>query len=190
MKENYSDKKLLELVSSGDMPAFEIIYNRYSKDMFIFAMNVFKKKEVCEDIIQNVFISFWTKREETTISNLKPYLFQAVKFQIFNHLRNQKISTEDLTRFNLVDLSMNISQKIEFNELELIIKEEVDKLPNRCQQIFVLSRYQHKSNKEIALELDISIQAVKNQISKAIRAIKENLTSEEVVFYSLLINFL
>ena len=189
MTEEHNDRELLEQLALGNELAFEKIYVNYSKDMFLYAMNVLKKKEVCEDIVQNVFITVWSKRKEVKIENLKPYLFQSVRYQIFNHLRNQKISNEDLTRVNIIDLSMNISQKLEFDELEELIKNQVKKLPTRCQEIFVLSRYQHKSNKEIAMELDISIQAVKNQISKALGAIRKNLSSEELVFYFLLFMF-
>lgn len=187
MLRNISDTELLNKISQDDALAFEEIYSRYSKRMFLYAINIFKKKEVCEDIIQNVFVDFWTKRNTTKVSNVKAYLFQSVKYQIFNQLRNQKLSDEDLTRLNLIDASMNIVQKLEFNELQALIDKEVAKLPKRCQQIFCLSRYEQKSNKEIAKELDISIQAVKNQISKALKTIRQNLNPEEVVFYSLLI---
>ena len=187
MLRNVSDIELLKRISKDDALAFEEIYLRYSKRMFLYAMNIFKKREVCEDIIQNVFTDIWSKRKEAKVLNLKAYLFQSVKYQIFNQIRNQKISDEDLTRLNLIDASMNITQKLEFNELQELINVEVKKLPKRCQQIFRLSRYEQKSNKEIAMELDISIQAVKNQISKALRTIRQNLNPEEIVFYSLVI---
>lgn len=189
MLRNISDNELLKRVSSDDALAFEELYSRYSKRMFLYAMNIFKKREACEDIIQNVFIDFWSKRKTTKVLHVKAYLFQSVKYQIFNQLRNQKMSDEDLTRLNLIDASMNIVQKLEFNELQELIDKEVAKLPKRCKQIFCLSRYEQKSNKEIAKELDISIQAVKNQISKALRTIRQNLNPEEIVFYSLLIGF-
>ncbi len=187
-KKKSDDIELLEEMVLDNVLAFEEIYNRYSKNMFFYALNILNKKEVCEDIIQNVFIDFWSKRKDTKITNLKSYLFQSVKYQVFNYLRNKKISNEDLTRLNIVDISMNISQKMEFQELEELINLQVTKLPSRCQQIFILSRYNHKSNKEIALELGISIQAVKNQISKAIGYIRQNLVSEEAIYYFILLS--
>lgn len=186
MLKNTSDLKLLEMLASDNVSAFEEIYNRYSKNMFFYAMNIFKKKDVCEDLIQNVFTDFWVKRKEVKITNLKSYLFQSVKFQIFNHIRNQKISSEDLSRLHIIDISANLTQKIEFDELQKIINDQITRLPERCKLIFMLSRYEQKSNKEIASQLGISIQAVKNQISKAIKKIRKNLSSEEVVFYFLL----
>ncbi|RKR13170.1 RNA polymerase sigma-70 factor (ECF subfamily) [Maribacter vaceletii] len=190
MTKNLPDNIILEKVISGDTIAFKEIYDRYSKDMFYYAFKILNNKEVCEDIIQNIFIDFWSKRNTSDIKKLKPYLFQSVKYQIFNHIRNKKISNEDLTRLNLIDVSLNISQRMEYLELEELIKEIIEQhLPNRCRQIFILSRFEHKSNQEIANELGITIQAVKNQISKGIQKIKLSLQSEEVVLHIFLIYF-
>ncbi len=190
MSKSLSDNVILELVINGNSDAFREVYDKYSKSMFLYAFKILNNKEACEDIIQNIFIDFWSKRKTNTIKNLKAYLFQSVKYQIFNHIRNKKISSEDLTRLNLIDVSLNVSQKMEYLELEELIKDIVNKqLPKRCQQIFILSRFEHKSNKEIANELGITIQAVKNQISKGIQKIKLTLQSEEVILYSFLLFF-
>ncbi|WP_299535513.1 RNA polymerase sigma-70 factor [Ulvibacterium sp.] len=182
-------QELLRRIASDDVDAFEEIYKTYSGKMLLYGLNVLKKREIIEDIVQNIFTDLWVKRRDVNISNLQSYLFRAVKYQIFNHLRSNKLSQKDLTRFNIIDLSMNISRDLEYSELEEIIQDCVGKLPDRCQQIFVLSRYQHKSNKEIATALDISIQAVKNQISKAIGIIRYSLQQEELILPVLLLNF-
>ena len=182
MENRRTDLELLELMAEDNVPAFEDIYNRYSKDMFLFGFNIFRNREVCEDIVQNVFVDLWSKRKSVTIARLKSYLLQSVKYQVFNHMRNRKVSNEDLAKLNIVDMSMNVSQSLELIELKEIIDGKVSMLPERCRQIFILSRYQEKSNKEIALELGISHQAVKNQISKALKFIRQKLGPEEIVF--------
>jgi len=181
----------LELLANGDSKIFRWIYDEYSKEMFYYAFKILNNKEVCEDIIQNIFITFWQKRKKAAqIKNLKAYLFQSVKYKIFNHIRDRKISSEDLTRLNLIDVSMNASKKLEYLELEELIKTIIDlELPKRCRQIFILSRFEHKSNKEIADELGITIQAVKNQISKGISKIKLNLQAEEFVLHFFIFSF-
>ena len=166
MYKNHNSPELLKLLSEDNAEAFEEIYNRYAGDMFLYAINILNKKEICEDLIQNIFIDFWTKRRELKITNLSSYLFRAVKNQIFNHLRSKKFTSENLKRLNIIDVSIGVSKKMEYDELEKMVFSCVDKLPKRCQQIFVLSRFQDRSNKEIAEELDISLQAVKNQIQK------------------------
>lgn len=188
MYKKYDNHELVRLLSQDDAGAFEEIYNRYALNMFLYASNILNKKEVSEDIVQNIFIDFWEKRKDIKITNLPSYLFRAVKYQIFNHFRNRKFSTENLTRLNIIDISMDVSKKMEYDELEKIIDGYVDKLPNRCKQIFLLSRYQHKSNKEIAKELEISLQAVKNQISKALHLLRQNLQqAEEPLLYFTLV---
>lgn len=184
-KKGYNDNELAKLICDGRMDAFEHIYNRYAGDMFLYAVNVLGKKEVCEDIVQNIFMNLWLKRDTIHITNLSGYLFRATKYQIFNHLRKKRISYEDLRRLDIIDISMNISNKIEYDELERAVRNCVTQLPKRCQQIFLLSRYQYKSNKEIAEELGISVQAVKNQISKALSLIRLSLQDDELVFFVL-----
>ncbi|MFK5973997.1 MAG: RNA polymerase sigma-70 factor [Flavobacteriaceae bacterium] len=182
MYKKYNDQELLRLLSLDKAEAFEEIYNRFAVNMFLYASNILKKKEVCEDIVQNIFVDLWSKREDLKITNLSSYLFRAVKYQVFNHFRNRKFTSENLIRLNIIDISIDISKKMEYDELEKIIDSYVDELPSRCKQIFLLSRYQHKSNKEIAEELEISLQAVKNQISKALNYIRRNLQQEELAF--------
>src|SRR3546814_9398018 len=101
--------------------------------MFIYAVNILKKSEICEDIVQDIFIDFWSKRNNVNIGNIKSYLFQSIKFQIFKHMRDQRISNEDLTRLNIIDVSMDSSQKLEFDELETLLKDRVNTLSPKCQ---------------------------------------------------------
>jgi len=179
MLDSYSSKELLERIADDDVKAFEEIYQRHATKMLVYATKILNNQMVCEDLIQNVFIDFWNKRSEKNINNLESYLFRAVKFQIFNYFRNNKFHDTDLTRLNLIDLSINASKKMEFEELETTIENLVKKLPPRCQEIFLLSRFEHKSNKEIAAALGISEQAVKNQVSKALIFLRENLQKGE-----------
>lgn len=182
MLKSYSNAELLNRIAVDDIKAFEELYQRHAGKMLLYALNILNKREVCEDLVQNIFIDFWTKRKTSTIDNLEAYLFRAVKFQVFNHFRNQKFSNDDLNRLNIIDVSINASKKMEYDELESAIHKVVNKLPPRCKEIFELSRFEHKSNKEIAAALNVSIQAVKNQISKALIAIRANLQNEELLF--------
>ncbi|MDD7887725.1 RNA polymerase sigma factor [Flavivirga sp. 57AJ16] len=175
MLKSYSDKELLEQISLGNSHAFRELHYRYSAKMFTYGFNVLRNKEICEDLVQNIFIDFWTKRKNNKIKNIKSYLFGAVKYQLFNYFRDQKMTYEDITRLNIIDVSIGVSKEMEYQELEEAIRTSFCKLPNRCKEIFELSRYQNKSHKEISEELEISIQAVKNQISKAISSIKKDL---------------
>ncbi|GAA3582322.1 RNA polymerase sigma-70 factor [Snuella lapsa] len=183
MLEIKEDKELFELVVLNNELAFKVLHDRYATKMFLYAFNIIKNKEVCEDMVQNIFIDVWNKRQNKSINNVKSYLFKSVKYKIFNYFRDQRISKEDITRLNIIDVSISASQKMEYYQLEEAIHSSVDKLPKRCKQIFELSRFHYKTNKEISEELEISIQAVKNQISKALSLIKKDLQSDGVILY-------
>ena len=175
-----------KITTAIDVKAFEEIYQKYASRMLTYALQILKEKEVCEDIIQNIFIDFWSNRETNTVENLEGYLFRAVKFQIFKYFRDSKFSDEDLTRLNLVEVAVSASKILEYQDLELAIKNSVDQLPTRCKEIFELSRFEHKTNQEIADLLGVSLQAVKNQISKALSAIRTDLKKEEHILFFLL----
>lgn len=182
-----TDTELLEKIELNDSKAFKILHDRYAGKMFFYAYNIVNNKEACEDIIQNIFIDFWLKRNNSKINNVKSYLFRAVKYQVFNYFRDQKFFYEDLYRLNIIDISICASKKMEYCELEETIQTSVAKLPKRCREIFELSRFHYKSNKEISEELNITIQAVKNQISKALISIREDLEGQELHGYFILI---
>lgn len=185
-----SDQELLSRIRNDDEIAYRAIYSKYAEKLFVYAMNIFKQKEICEDILQIVFIQLWEKRNENNITHLKAYLYQAVKFQIFKTLRGHRFTQEDITRLNLVDASLNASRKMEFDQLESLIHNLVHHLSPRCRQIFIMSRFEEKSNKEIALELGLSKQSVKNQISVAIKKIREQISPEQLVLYQIVAYFL
>jgi len=184
MLKGFTDIQLLEKVSEGKEWAFDEVHSRYASKMYMYAFNILNKKQECEDIIQNIFIDFWMKRNKVKILNLSSYLFRSVKFQVFNYFRNHKITEVDLNRLNIIDATSNTSMGLEFEELEKVIEDNVLKLPKRCQKIFRMSRFENKSHKEIAYELGISLQGVKNQVSKALKIIRGNLQKEKLIFFT------
>lgn len=177
---------LLKRIKNNDITAFEEIYNKFSSRMLVYALNILNNKEVCEDLIQNIFIDFWSKRTQHQINNLDAYLFRAVKFQVFKHFRDNKFSDKYLTRLDFINVAVSSNTTLEYEELEKAIQHTVSKLPKRCKEIFELSRYEHKTHKEIAALLGISLQAVKNQVSKALSILKNNLEKEEYLFFFML----
>ncbi|QTD36579.1 RNA polymerase sigma-70 factor [Polaribacter batillariae] len=178
MLKSLTDNELVNEITFGNTNAFKILHDKYAHSMFLYAYNVIKDKQICEDIVQNIFIDLWSKRKEIKITSVKSFLFRAVKYQIFNYFRDQKFNKEDVTRLNLIDISIDALKKMEYSELEIAVKNSVSKLPKRCKEIFELSRFENKSNKEIAEILNISIQGVKNQISKGLKHVKQDLKKQ------------
>ncbi len=180
MGNKFTDSELTQLLYEDEEFAFDEIYKRYAHKMYIYAHNVVGKKQACDDMIQNIYLDVWRKRKENKINNLSAYLFRAIKYQIFNYIRSNTISNENLTRLSLIQDSADCNNSLEYEELERKIKNCIDKLPDRCKHIFLLSRFENKTNKEIAKELDISVQGVKNQISKALKIIRKKLSTDRI----------
>lgn len=181
MNNSYNQKLLYE-ISLDNTRAFEKIYNHFSKELFFYAFRILNDSEVSEDVIQDVFLNLWLKRKTLRIENLKAFLYRCVKNQVLNKIRDRKISDEDIARINIIDLGMDSSGHIEFEDLKKILNDQVSELPTRCREIFVMSRFEQMSNMEIAEKLGISVQGVKNQISKALVRIREQLMNEKIIF--------
>ena len=173
---------LLESVKL-DKTSFDQIYRQYWSKLYIYAFNVLKEKEICEDIIEEIFIDLWTKKDYIRISDLNSYLYQSVKYQIFNHFRRSKYKNQLLLKLDLMSTQYQIDELYEKKELKAQIKRLISRLPKQRRLIFQMSRYDGFSNKEISENLNISLQTVKNQISKSLKFIRRSLKNISLLFF-------
>src|SRR3989339_1311272 len=86
-----SDRGLLESVRNDDQSSYKELFKRYWSKLYIYAYNVLHDKDVCEDIIQEVFTDLWTRRKSLQVENVSAYLYQSVKFQIYKQFRQRKL---------------------------------------------------------------------------------------------------
>ena len=182
-KMEFIKDELPHSMKPDDIRSFEEIYRQYWSKLYIYAFNVLRERDLCEDIVQEVFIDLWAKRNKVQISDLHSYLFQSVKFQIFNHFRKSKYKKQLLMKFDLINTQYNIDELYEKEELKAQIKEEISKLPEQRRIIFEMSRYEGLTNKEISEKLNISVQTVKNQISQSLKFIRISLNSFYLLFF-------
>ena len=167
-----SDSELLESLGSGNEHAFEEIYNRYWERLYKNASNILRDEDQSTDVVQEIFISLWTKREVTSIDNLAGYLHRAVKFQIANVIRHQKIRESFFDEVKALSLRIENYDPYDQCELLEVLDKGVDDLPEKCRKIFELSRRENLSHKEIADRLGISLRTVENQISIALKRLR------------------
>ncbi len=169
-----TEQQLCLLLHKGDKKAFDTVYDRYWKRLFMYAYKIFEDQLICEDIVQEVFIRLWERSREVKIEELEKYLFKATKYQALNAIRNLKktLPYEEI----LPHLYFEQSIELVFEEREVteIISKRVRSLPTKCQEIFLLSREEELSNKEIAQRLSLSIRTVESQIYKALRILKKD----------------
>lgn len=167
---------------------FKKLFNEYWHHLYAFAYNILRDKQGAEDCVQNIFVDYWKRSDNIQILNVKAYLFQAVKYQCAKILVTQK-------RFNYgVDLSgilaepeSHAQEKMQLEqELMRELHEKIKQLPEKCQKVFRSSKFEKKSNKEIALELGISVSTVENHMNKALRFLRNSLPEHLFVLLFLL----
>lgn len=172
-----SDHDLFVRLKQGDQLAFEEIYLRYWGGLFRAAYKRLPEKEKCQDLIQNVFLSLWSRRETLEIKNLQAYLFAAVRLQVLKYWsRNSKSNfLSETFQENLVSPLQSDTQVIE-KEAKLIIAYFIAALPRKRKEIFVKYYFEGLNTAKIAIELKISQKTVQNQLNNAAQALRLKLT--------------
>ncbi|MFY0652003.1 MAG: RNA polymerase sigma-70 factor [Cyclobacteriaceae bacterium] len=162
----------------ADLTSFESLFRAYYSNMVIYAFKFLRKKEEAEDLVQEVFFSLWKKKDTIELkSSLESYLFGAVKRQCQNKLRHDKVVRKYANNFAI---SSNQSQDpystLVGEEMESVIKNTLDELPDQSKKIFVMNRFESKKYKEIAKELSISVKTVEAHMSKVLKLFRMKLS--------------
>lgn len=193
-----ADNDLFVKIKQGSMDAFETLYFDMQPRMYAFSRKFIEDKEVARDIIQEIFFEFWEKRFDTEIkTSVNAYLFKILHNKCLNHIRDTKIRGQYVDFIDIkfkeaellfFDQDQESYKSIFLKEIEDICNASIEHLPESCREIFILSRRQGMSNKEIADRLDISVRTVENQIYKALKILKANL-KDYLYFASFFLKF-
>jgi RNA polymerase sigma-70 factor (ECF subfamily) len=162
---------------------FEDLYQALFKKLYLSSYKLTNDKELSEDLVQETFLVLWqSKKDFDVIKNVDNYLFGVLKNKVYEAYRNKKFDTVFLDNkfddFLQNELSENESES---GELQTKIDNLIDLLPEKRKKIFIMSRFYEKSIEEIALELNISQQTVKNQIYASLQFLKRNLKNELLI---------
>lgn len=167
-----SDGELIRLIRAHDQSAFVFVYNKYWAEMYACAFHLFPDREICEDLIHDVFIYVWNNRTKLEIKSVRDYLYIAIKNRTLNKIRSRKhhiqIDTDQLNEPS----PEAADKKLLAGEISDLFERGLQTLPEKCKQIMILSRKEHLSNKEIADRLNISTKTVENQINIGLKKIR------------------
>lgn len=169
------DDKLLLIFQSGNIAGFNELFNRHWTVLFHLARKILEDDDLAKDTLQEIFVSFYEKARVKEISHVKSYLLQSVKYRCFMHLRSGQISEKHLKRLETVWSANYVQEYMDAAELERILHKGMEALPERCREVFYLSRYELLSNRKIAEQLNISQKTVEHQITKALKTLKLSL---------------
>jgi RNA polymerase sigma-70 factor (ECF subfamily) len=172
----YTDEQLLLFLREDEAAAFTEIYQRYWEQMALYVLKVIHSREEARDIVQEVFVSIWKRRKELVVSGpLIAYLLRSVRNLSIRHIER------NLDRYKFIDSLTEQMDKLpglpEVNMIELKqLEEQVDKaiaaLPPKMREIYLLSRQENLSYREIAQKLGIAQTTVKKQVSNALKNIR------------------
>lgn len=168
--------ELMDRMRSGDATALKLIYNKYWNQLYSSAYNVLHDQQACEDIIQDIFINLWNRRDSIEIKvSLRSYLFASTRYEVYRQIRYSSVR-EDIFE-NIHERLETPSEygNIEYQELISQINSVVENLSEKCKIVYKLSREEQLSHKEIASQLNISTKTVENHLNKALRQLRISL---------------
>jgi RNA polymerase sigma-70 factor (family 1) len=172
--QHFTNEQLISELKLSDQKAFEEIYNRYWKACFKYAVLKLVEKSQAEDICHDIFLTLWQRREAVAINNLEAYLIQAVKYRVLRALQSDakaKFLAEELLQFKSGEAN-NTEYSIYFNDIYHAWRKGLEQLPTASKQVFLLSRTQNLTNKEIAKMLLITEKGVEYHITKCLKILK------------------
>lgn len=160
-----------------DKQLFEQLFREYFSPLCNFAVGYVNDLDTAKEIVQEVFFNLWNKKDSiTSDKSVKSYLYTSVRNRCFNYIRDHKkfrsyVLDVEIEDRDLVFENNSMTQA----ETQVKIQDALDKLPEKCKQVFELSRFDELKYKEIAEKLGISIKTVEVQISKALKILRVEL---------------
>jgi len=171
----YTDDELTSLLKEDDQAAFTEIYERYWKKMLLIAWNHSNDKTVSKDIVHEVFISLWERRNVVEVLNLAAFLATSIKFSIYKHYQRENRRAE-LARQNYEFNELTCDEeKLDALFLQEYINGIVEEMPERCRLVFRYSREMGLKNNEIASRINITEKGVEANLTRALKIIRAEL---------------
>lgn len=175
----YEDLQLFGLIAQGDEAAFTKLFYQYTPKLIPFLNKLTKNEQLAKEMLQETFLRLWTNREELLkVQSPSSWIYRLASNVSIDYLRVQSNRRRILKTVEVNDTSENVNETVDANQLKSIIHTAVDALPGKRRQIYRLSREHGLSHQQIADELKISINTVKNQLGMALKSIQEHISRE------------
>lgn len=188
--------KLFDQVRTGDQAAFELLFSIYFARLNDFAKNVVRDGMISQDIVQEVFVKVWETRAEIESLNLEAFLFRLVRNRCIDYIKHVKVVNNRMQEIQIsskyeelyrIDFIGNEPYVLIEEELKTKIEKTIHSLPDRCREVFILSRMDGLKNREIAEKLEINIKNVERHLSRALHSFRKNFSEELPIALILLV---
>lgn len=182
--ESTSDYKLVDKLQKGNVDAFDQIFKKYGDRLFGFVFKYLKSKEETEELVQDVFLKIWENRKNIKKEfSFKSYLFTIAYHEICAIFKQKHIQVKIKEDFLLnKNQAVNLEEQLEYKSVLEFVDKLIEKLPEKQKIIFIKSRKQGKTTREIAKEMNLAPGTVDNQISMALKFLRENLPNNNLLF--------
>lgn len=155
-----------------DIREFEGWYRRLYMPLGMYALRVLEDVDEAEDAVQESFAAVWERMEEgSQIDNFKSYMYRVVRNEALVRLRRRSMDLVGEVPEEITDETVDTSER------DARLWEAIDGLPRRCREVFLMSKRDGMSNAEIAMEMDISVKTVENQMTKAFKSLRDSLST-------------
>lgn len=180
IKSYLRDSELVERMRDGDKAAFEAIFDRYYDLLHTFAKHILKDSFVAEDIIQNVFVKVWIRKERINSKlSLRSYLLVATRNELFDYMRlRYNLLRRDIndTLFDVPDTDTDAGEYLVHSERAGFIDAAMRSMPDKRREIFSMRYDRNMTNAEIARALNLSIRTVEKHVDLAIKQIRRTIS--------------
>ena len=178
----YNDKELIRRLKKNNIEAFNQLFYCYSSKLYHFAYGYLKSKEDAEEMVQEIFSKIWDKRADIKEEyEFRSYLFSIAFNYIKKHFRAKALIKKyiEFATANSAE-SEQIQEDVNYDSLKLRVDQLVGQMPEKRKAVFFKSRFEGKSSKEIAEEMNISLSTVENHLNQALRFLRLNLKDENL----------
>jgi RNA polymerase sigma-70 factor, ECF subfamily len=170
------DSLLFNKIKDDDRFALNTLFATYYQKLCTFAFTYLHDRQEAEEIVSDVFVNLWKARHRLSIEkDIQSYLYISVKHACFESLNKQHPELESdsdvIDLLDVIDTSISVNE-LEYQELRHELEHAVSLLPARCQQIFIMSRFDGLKYREISAILGISEKTVENQLVKALHVVR------------------
>jgi RNA polymerase sigma-70 factor, ECF subfamily len=170
-----TEDDLIKRLNNKDSSALRYLFDLHYLKLCQYAFTYLKDMNEAEDVVQNLFVDIWEKKGHLEIrQSLQQYLFRSVYYKCLNALEYKQVRKKHV-QDGQYQMGEGAANEDDREEKRMAIQNALDKLPERCKQVFVLSRFEELKYGEIAERLGISINTVENHMGKALRLLRAEL---------------
>lgn len=184
-----SIKDILVQIKQGDKQAFRALYDAYAPFVFDLGFKLLKDTGLAEEMVQDCFVKIWAGREEIREDKeIWPLIYVVAKRLCFNQLRHARVAKKYLVQIE--DAAVNdVQDRLDVRELEISLQRSIDNLPEQQKKALTLSRMEGYSHQQIAAEMGISPNTVKNHITQALKNLKKTLLQADYPYLAIIYGF-